>query len=223
MQPDSERSRVAARSVLFADSEFQLNRESELHLFSGAAARAFDQAPPVSVSDRDRAPHWLGSSGLPGGLSDTVTDRPRHQLAHRLRPSSSGSVASYLVARAPLRAATMQLGLRQPQQPRWPGALSRQCNAQESVSSPPRPSAKLHPSDRSNAMKASSATNRRQKPFSGQLPRAATVLQPASGPRVRGGVPVLTVSLARSPVSNGTFCRFEPASCSLPMRYSSWA
>ena len=41
--------------------QFQLNRESELYLFSGAAARAFDQAPPVSVPDRDE---HLGSESF---------------------------------------------------------------------------------------------------------------------------------------------------------------
>jgi hypothetical protein len=43
LQPDSERSRVAARSFLFA--EFQLNRESERYLFSGAESPLSPSAP----------------------------------------------------------------------------------------------------------------------------------------------------------------------------------
>ncbi len=49
LQPDSERSRVAARSFLFA--EFQLNRGSELYLFSGAASPL---SPSASESPLDR-------------------------------------------------------------------------------------------------------------------------------------------------------------------------
>ncbi len=43
LQPDSERSQVAARSFLFA--EFQLNRESELYLFRRAASPLSPSAP----------------------------------------------------------------------------------------------------------------------------------------------------------------------------------
>ncbi len=103
LHPDSERSRVAARSVLFA--EFQLNRESELHLFSGAAARASIK-PRRSQCQTETEHH----TGLAGSESELPLFHPQPSAARRARAwspllypvSEHRSSESELPTRAPI-------------------------------------------------------------------------------------------------------------------------